>query len=148
MKTIVACPLEGPNLESIKNWLKHRPLQEGPIDFVHIIKRVVYGTDLMQVVETPTPEQFRVFREAFAESLRHILFPLIPIEIRGSCEVHILLANDEYEEMVAYAQKHNPKLLVVGTRGLKGFKGLFTSSFATSMLKTAPCDVLILRPVQ
>lgn len=146
MKTVVACPLEGPTFESIKRWLRTRHVDEGPVDFVHIIKRIVYGEDLMVVREYPTAEQFSAMRESFSEFIRKELFTCLPPEVRGVSQVHVLLALDEGEEMVNYLEQHKSQLLVVGTRGIKGFKGLFTSSFATKMMKEAPCNLLILRP--
>lgn len=146
MKTVVACPLEGPTLESIKHWLKSRHVDEGPVDFVHIVNRVVYAADLMVVREYPTPEQFGVMKESFSEFIRKELFSCLPQEVRGASQVHIVLAQDEGEEMVHYLKQHKANLLVVGTRGIKGFQGLFTSSFATKMMKEAPCNLLVLRP--
>ncbi len=146
MKTVVACPLEGPTLESIKHWLKARHVDEGPIDFVHIVNRIVYAEDLMVAREYPTPEQFSAMRESFSEFIRKEVFTCLPQEVRGVSQVHVLLALDEGEEMVHYLKQSNAQLLVVGTRGIKGFKGLFTSSFATKMMKEAPCNLLVLRP--
>ena len=146
MKTIVATPLEGPCLGSIKHWLKTYDPNRGPIEFVHIIQRVLYPVDLMGVQESPTPEQFKLYRETFTEHLRAQLFPSMPEGLRASSKVTVLLANDEEEEMVHHLKTANAKLLIVGTRNLKGFAGLFASSFAQKMLKRAPCDVLILRP--
>ena len=146
MKTVVACPLEGPTFESIKHWLQSRHVDEGPVDFVHIVKRVVYAEDIMVVREYPTPEQFSVMKESFSEFIRKELFACLPQEVRGVSQVHIMIALDESEEMVEYLKKNKANLLVVGTRGLKGFQGLFTSSFATKMMKEAPCNLLVLRP--
>jgi nucleotide-binding universal stress UspA family protein len=144
MKTVIATALE--DLASIKHWLRLRPEDAGPVDFVHIVRRSVYATDFMQVTESPTPEQFGLWRETFAEHLRTQLFSCLPATARGSSTVHILLANDEAEEMVNYLVENKAKLLVVGTRGLKGLSHLFTSSFAQKMLREAPCDLLVLRP--
>src|SRR5690606_23448009 len=146
MKTVVACSLEGPTLNSIKHWLKSYDVKHGPVEFVHIIRRIIYPADLMVAQESPSPEQFKVYRETFGEHLRAELFPHLPQELRGVSKVTVLLANDEDEEMVHHLKSEKAKLLVVGTRGLKGFAGLFSSSFALKMLKTAPCDVLVLRP--
>ncbi len=146
MKTVVACPIEASALEPIKHWLRARRPEEGPVDFVHIIRRVVYAADLMVAVESPTPEQFKLLKEALSEYLRHQLFPCLPQENRGTSQVHVVLALDEAEEMVHYLKTQKAALVVVSTRDLKGFKGLFTSSFAQRMLKEAPCNALILRP--
>lgn len=146
MKTLIATPLEGTCLDSIKHWLKTYDPNRGPVEFVHIIQRVLYPVDLMGVQESPTQEQFKMYRETFSEHLRHQLFPSLPDAVRASSKVTVLLANDEEEEMVHHIKESGAKLLVVGTRNLKGFAGLFASSFAQKMLKRAPCDVLILRP--
>ncbi len=146
MKTVVACPLEGAQLEAIKHWAKTYPTALGPVDFIHIVERKVYPADLMLAVETPTPEEFKVLRETIIDYLRHQLVASLPAELRGSSKVTVLLANDTAEELAHYLKEEKARMVVVGTRGLKGFAGLFTSSFAQHMLRNAPCDVLVLRP--
>jgi len=74
------------------------------------------------------------------------LVAALPAELRGASKVTVLLANDPAEELAHYLKQEKAHLVVVGTRGLKGFAGLFTSSFAQHMLRNAPCDVLVLRP--
>jgi len=145
MKTVIATPLD--DLKSIQHWLRQRPEQAGPVAFVHIIRRTVYGTDSLDIVQSPTDEQFRLMRETFSEHLRRELLPCMPQSLRGGSTVQILLANDEAEEMVNYLKEHRAQTLVVGTRGLKGLAGFFTSSFAQKMLREAPCDLLVLRPL-
>lgn len=146
MKTVVACPLEGPEIEAIKHWAKSHPVTQGPVDFVHIVERVVYPADLMIAVESPSTEEFKVLRETISDYLRHQLVAALPAELRGSSKVTVLLANDTAEEMSHYLRTEKVSMVVVGTRGLKGFAGLFTSSFAQHMMRNAPCDVLVLRP--
>lgn len=146
MKTVVACPLEGAQLEAIKHWARAHTVEQGPVDFVHIVERIVYPAELMVAVESPTPEAFKVLRETFGDYLRHQLVAALPAELRGVSTVTVLLANDPAEEMAHYLKTEKARLLVVGTRGLKGFSGLFKSSFAQHMLRNSPCDVLILRP--
>lgn len=43
------------------------------------------------------------------------------------------------------AAEHLPAILVVGSRGLHGFKGLLTGSVARDLVDHAPCPVLVVR---
>jgi len=47
--------------------------------------------------------------------------------------------------LINYADKHNCKLLVIGTRGLTGLKRTLLGSVAEFVLKNSGCDVLAVR---
>ena len=47
--------------------------------------------------------------------------------------------------LINYADKHNCKLLVIGTRGLTGFKRTLLGSVAEYVLRNSGCDVLAVR---
>jgi len=47
--------------------------------------------------------------------------------------------------LINYSDKHNCKLLVIGTRGLTGLKRTLLGSVAEFVLKNSECDVLAVR---
>jgi nucleotide-binding universal stress UspA family protein len=49
------------------------------------------------------------------------------------------------QEIVDYAEKENMDLIVIGTRGLGGFKRLMLGSVSTGVVTHAQCNVLVVR---
>jgi nucleotide-binding universal stress UspA family protein len=52
---------------------------------------------------------------------------------------------DARRVILAEAARWKPELIVLGSRGLKGFRGLLTGSVAESVARHAPCSVEIVR---
>jgi nucleotide-binding universal stress UspA family protein len=61
-------------------------------------------------------------------------------------KIHVCVG-DYAEELVDLARSLGAKLLVVGTHGRSGVKRLVIGSVAESVMRTAPCAVLVVRPV-
>lgn len=59
--------------------------------------------------------------------------------------VHIRVG-DADEELLDLAEKLAAKLIVVGTHGRSGFRRLVLGSVAESVVRKAPCAVLVVRP--
>jgi universal stress protein A len=49
-------------------------------------------------------------------------------------------------EIIAYARKHNIDLIVLATHGRSGLAHVLMGSVAESIVRTAPCPVLTVRP--
>ena len=49
------------------------------------------------------------------------------------------------DSLVAYAESHNADLIVIGSRGLGGFKKLLLGSVASGVSQHAKCPVLIVK---
>ena len=49
------------------------------------------------------------------------------------------------ESITDYAEEWKVQLIVVGTRGLSGFKKLLLGSVSTALVSHAPCSVLVVR---
>ncbi|MBT3979944.1 MAG: universal stress protein [Bacteriovoracaceae bacterium] len=63
--------------------------------------------------------------------------------IKNEC----LLGNDCNITAIEHLEKVDADLVIVATRGEQGAKGLFKESFSFFLTESAPCDVLVLRPV-
>jgi nucleotide-binding universal stress UspA family protein len=57
----------------------------------------------------------------------------------------LLEASSVVEAMVEYAAKEKADLIVVGTRGMTGFKKLIMGSVSSGLVSHSPCSVLVAR---
>ncbi len=143
-RTIVACPLEGPELEAIKNWVRRGPTTTGAIDFVHVVEQKTYVSE-MAAWEYPSREQFQALHESAVGILRRELLPCLPESSRERVTFMVILDHDPAEALRRLAREQKADLLVIATRGLHGVQSLLHASFATKMVRTAPCDVQVIR---
>ena len=61
-------------------------------------------------------------------------------------EIHTqLLTGDPDDEILTYAEKNRPNLIVMGARGLRSAFGILLGSVAQRVVEHAPCPVLIAR---
>jgi universal stress protein A len=64
----------------------------------------------------------------------------------GRTVVKAMVAGSPKVEIIAYARKHNIDLIVLATHGRTGLAHVLMGSVAESVVRTAPCPVLTVRP--
>lgn len=64
----------------------------------------------------------------------------------GRTVIHAVLEGSPKVEIVRYARKQNIDLIVLTTHGRTGLPHVIMGSVAESVVRTAPCPVLTLRP--
>ena len=57
-----------------------------------------------------------------------------------------LVNGDPAEEIIRLANIYQADLIVIGTRGLKGFKRIIEGSVSSQVVADAPCSVLVVKP--
>ncbi|MBM7699924.1 universal stress protein [Kurthia huakuii] len=61
------------------------------------------------------------------------------------CEIELVsLAGNPADQMIEYAEKTNQSVIVIGSRGLRGIKGMLLGSVSSKIAQAAPCQVLII----
>lgn len=60
--------------------------------------------------------------------------------------IHAILEGSPIVEIVRYARKHDIDLIVLSTHGRTGLAHVILGSVAESIVRTAPCPVLTVRP--
>ncbi len=94
----------------------------------------------------PVPD-YRDLEEAAKESGQKILSK--GVQIAGDAGVKVegelLQAPSVVEALVGYATKEKADLIVVGTRGMTGFKKLILGSVSSGLVSHSPCPVLVAR---
>jgi nucleotide-binding universal stress UspA family protein len=64
--------------------------------------------------------------------------PAFPVE-------RVLRVGTPAETIIAYAQRHNCDLIVMGTHGRTGLSHLLMGSVAEKVIRMAPCPVMVIR---
>ena len=64
----------------------------------------------------------------------------------GRTVVKAMVEGSPKVEIIAYARKHNIDLIVLATHGRSGLAHVLMGSVAESVVRTAPCPVLTVRP--
>jgi len=71
---------------------------------------------------------------------------LDPAWSAGRRVVTALIEGSPKAEIIAYARKHDIDLIVLATHGRSGLAHVLMGSVAESIVRTAPCSVLTVRP--
>jgi nucleotide-binding universal stress UspA family protein len=79
------------------------------------------------------------------EAARHLADRLAAIQARGVAAEVASRPGPAGEIVAAVAAEHDADLIVVGTHGHTGIARILLGSVATSTLRHAPCDVLVVR---
>ena len=74
------------------------------------------------------------------------MYDHIIVAVDGSeCSMHAAEYGRPADEVVKYAYEHDVDLIVMGTRGIRGFKKLRLGSVSERVLKLAHCPVMVVK---
>lgn len=111
------------------------------ITFIHVIDSYAMG-DMM--LGSPSYEEFDRQRKTSSEELMDNLVT----DNTGKCPdcAGTVLTGDIVDEIVAYAEKEQANLILIGTHGAKGLERILLGSVAQRVVKRAPCPTMIINP--
>lgn len=146
-KIALALPLEEKLLAPLYQWGKRFDwghIQE--VHFVHVVKKTITPLEF-GLVEMPDEKTFQEMVPTLEKFLGEESTKIIPSDFKGKLVFHISREYSPEDEFIETINKTGVTLVVVSTHGKHGFQGLFHSSFTDHMVKFAPCDVYVVRPV-
>ena len=88
----------------------------------------------------------RYITESKAAAEKSLTGVLDPQWSSGRKVIHAVLEGSPRVEIVRYARLHNIDLIVLSTHGRSGLAYVIIGSVAESVVRTAPCPVLTVRP--
>ncbi len=88
-------------------------------------------------------ETTKLLKEAAAKSLAGVETELKESKIPFKSEV--LEVTSITDSLISYAESHNVDLIVIGSRGIGGFKKLLLGSVASGVSQHSQCPVLIIK---
>ena len=89
------------------------------------------------------PKYVSESRAAAEKSLAGVLDPKWA---EGRTVIHAVVEGSPKVEIIQYARKQNIDLIVIATHGRTGLPHVLMGSVAETVVRTAPCPVLTVRP--
>lgn len=130
---------------SLHDWGKNYDFSRtAMIYLIHVVKKNLtpfeYG-----IMENPDDETFEEMKPALNQYLLDESYKIIPENYEGIVETHILKSFDADEEVEKFLSLVDADLIVVTPTDKHGLEGIFHHSFTHHMIKSAPCDVYVVR---
>lgn len=144
---VVAVPFEDKLLAPLHHWgMNFDFTHVDSIEFVHVVKQNITPLEF-GLMESPDDSTFRDMKPSIEKFLMDESKKILPPDFKGKISYIVTKNYHPEEEVINLIKRDKGSLLVLATRGKHGFDGLFHSSFADYMIKFAPCDVYIVRPL-
>lgn len=143
----IAMPIEEKLLAPLYDWGKRMDQSSlKHLHLIHVVKRSIAPFEF-GVVEIPDEKTYESMKSTLQSFLREEAKKIFP-EFNGEVSVHLSINSNPEEELVTILKHINSRLVVVATEGKHGFEGLFHNSFTDHLVRFAPCDVFVVRPVK
>jgi len=110
------------------------------------------GDRVSQLLSTTTPklrEVAQVMIRVTKEHGRQVLERVRKVVTHRGLTIHPLLVEGRpAEEIIRAAARTHADLVILGSRGMTGLKGVFLGSVSRKVARHAPCSVLVVRPTR
>jgi nucleotide-binding universal stress UspA family protein len=144
-KIVIAVNLDQKDQKPLDK-LKNTPwMENAEVHFVYILECAYYGAGFTPYYYPPESEFPRIKKDVL-QALNKLSRRIFPHTGQPKIVVKCLFEQDAKESFCKYAKSVKADMVIVATRGKKGIKGFFDSSFARYLSKYSPADLLILRP--
>jgi nucleotide-binding universal stress UspA family protein len=144
----LAMPIEEKLLHPLYDWgakMDWRNLKH--VHLVHVVKRSIAPFEF-GVVEIPDEKTYETMKTTLQKYLRDEAKKIFSNDFKGEVSVHLSIHSHPEDEMVNILKHINSRLVVVATEGKHGLEGFFHNSFTDHLVRFAPCDVYVVRPVK
>ncbi len=136
-KIVIATDGSEKNLSAVIEGLMLARISGATLHVVYVIDTKPLTTG---VIEESYAGMYDSFREEGEQALEQVK------ELAGDFDVEtFLLTGKPATEIIRFAREHGADLLVVGTQGKSGLGKLILGSVAETIIRTAPCSVLVVR---
>ena len=107
----------------------------------HVIDSVPYeanGIDFAALIDDGHERIEQELKKYLTRARNDECIPSVDLQVRAGRVAETL--------MESLIEPVNPDLIICGVRGLSNIKYAFVGSVSTSLIRNAPCDVLVVRP--
>lgn len=114
------------------------------ISVVHVYSSPLIGFSAASGMPIP---DYRDLEDAAKDTGQKVLSRGVQVASEAGVQARgeLLQASSVVEALVDYAAKEHSDLIVVGTRGMTGFKKLILGSVSSGLVSHSPCPVLVAR---
>jgi nucleotide-binding universal stress UspA family protein len=136
-KIVIATDGSEKNLSAVIEGVMLARISGAKLQVVYVIDTKPLTTG---VIEESYAGMYDSFREEGEQALEQVK------DLAGDLEVEtFLLTGKPATEITRFAREHEADLLIVGTQGKSGLGKLLLGSVAETIIRTAPCSVLVVR---
>lgn len=136
-KIVIATDGSEKNLSAVIEGVMLARISGAKLQVVYVIDTKPLTTG---VIEESYAGMYDSFREEGEQALEQVK------DLAGDLDVEtFLLTGKPATEITRFAREHEADLLIVGTQGKSGLGKLLLGSVAETIIRTAPCSVLVVR---
>jgi nucleotide-binding universal stress UspA family protein len=136
-KIVIATDGSEKNLSAVIEGVMLARISRAKLQVVYVIDTKPLTTG---VIEESYAGMYDSFREEGEQALEQVK------DLAGDLDVEtFLLTGKPATEITRFAREHEADLLIVGTQGKSGLGKLLLGSVAETIIRTAPCSVLVVR---
>jgi len=136
-KIVIATDGSEKNLSAIIEGMMIARISGAKLEVIYVIDTKPLTTG---VIEESYAGMYDSFREEGEQALEQVK------ELAGDLDMEtFILTGRPATEIIRFVKEHGADLLVLGTQGKTGLGKLILGSVAESVVRTAPCSVLVVR---
>jgi acetoin utilization deacetylase AcuC-like enzyme/nucleotide-binding universal stress UspA family protein len=141
-KIIAGCDLHEDTIAAIHLSASFAKFFQTSLHLIHVIESPVHE-EVIDLTEAPYGE----VQEKLLEEMRNRLAALLPDSIQSGVDIQPeILTGIPAEQIIGHARRLNADLIVLGVRNHPKFDKIVIGSSTESVLRKAPCAVLVVPP--
>lgn len=145
----ILVPVDGSehSLKAMTVAIEEAKLHGSSLHLIHVVQLPTYSAAVFPGVVIPAP-MTREYIDSLKKNVDSWLKKWVEIAKSDGLEVKSTIIEDSrsvVQSIIEYADREGIDLIIIGTRGLSGFKRLLIGSVSSAVVEHANCNVMVVR---
>lgn len=143
----IVCPTDfsEPSLQGLRNAVELAEKFDADLTIVHVVESLSWSGLAYSPTGYNPPDVTQSLKEETTKSLNKLKSGLVPEHI--PCRL-LTLEGKPADQIVKLSAEQSANLIVIATHGYSGFHRFVFGSVTERVVRTAPCPVLTIRPLE